>query len=64
MVSETAMRTLNLASTAMADPGRKYVFFPPPRKDELEWKSHLKCASVAAVRAEWGKMYFSGKVEA
>lgn len=52
MVSETAMRTLSLASTAMADPGRKYVFFPPPRKGELERKSHLKCASVAAVRAE------------
>ena len=28
MVSETAMRTLNLASIAMADPGSKYVYSP------------------------------------
>lgn len=62
MVSETAMRTLNLASTAMADPGSKYVP-PTPGKGELERKSHLKCASVAAVTAEPGKVYFSGKVE-
>lgn len=57
MVSETAMRTLNLASTAMADPGRKYVP-PAPGKGELERKSHLKHASAAAVTAEPGRCIF------
>lgn len=49
--------TLNLASIAMADPGSKYVY-SPSYKGRLERKSHLKCASVAAVRAEPGDVYF------